>query len=217
MDFAGAYQPDYIAFLLKGFLVTLEVAAIAIVLSYALGILIALLRYAKVPVLSQVLMLWVEGIRNLPLLLIIFFMYFGVPEFGPDMTPFQAAVAALVVFESALISEIVRSGLNSIEKGQMEAARSSGLTYIQALRYIIVPQALRRMIPPTVSQFISLLKDTSLAVIIALPDLLNNATIVYNQNVNYVFPVLLMAALMYFAVNYPLSLLARRLERKMAV
>lgn len=217
MDFAGAYQPDYIAFLLKGFLVTLEVAAIAIVLSYALGILIALLRFAKVPVLSQVLMLWVEGIRNLPLLLIIFFMYFGVPEFGPDMTPFQAAVAALVVFESALISEIVRSGLNSIEKGQMEAARSSGLTYIQALRYIIVPQALRRMIPPTVSQFISLLKDTSLAVIIALPDLLNNATIVYNQNVNYVFPVLLMAALMYFAVNYPLSLLARRLERKMAV
>ena len=89
---------------------------------------------------------------------------------------------ALTVFESAMLAEIVRGGLNSIEKGQMEAARSSGLTYVQALRTVILPQALRRMVPNLVSQFISLLKDTSLAVVIALPELLHHAKIIQAQH-----------------------------------
>jgi putative glutamine transport system permease protein len=215
MDFLETWQPAYLEFMLKGFLVTLEVAAISIVLSFLVGILIAILRYTKIPVLSQLLFVWVEGIRNLPLLLIIVFMYFGLDPFNISLTPKQAAIWALVIFESALISEIIRSGLNSIDKGQIEAARSSGLTYIQTLRYIILPQALRRMIPPTVSQFISLLKDTSLAIVISLEELLHSTQIVYAQHVDYVFPALIFAALLYFSVNYPLSLLARRLERRL--
>lgn len=216
MDFAGAYTGDHIKFLLEGFLITLQVAFISILLSFLIGSVIGILRYAKIPVLSQILMLLVETIRNLPLLLIIFFTYFALPEIGMKLEIKTAAIAALTIFEAAMLSEIVRSGLLSIEKGQMEAARASGLTYVQTLQYIILPQALRRMIPPIVSQFISLLKDTSLAVIIALPELTHNAQIINGQNSNYTIPTFLLVAMMYFVVNFSLSLVAKRLETRQA-
>ncbi|WP_026693085.1 amino acid ABC transporter permease [Peribacillus kribbensis] len=212
--FIEVYTPDHLKFLLQGFLVTLKVAAISIVLSFIIGAIVGTLRYAKIPVLSQILAVLVEILRNLPLLLIIFFTYFALPELGIEMEITTAAIAALTVFESAMLSEIIRSGLNSIEKGQTEAGRSSGLSYVQTLRYIVLPQALRRMVPPIVSQFISLLKDTSLAVVIALPDLLHNGQIIYAQKESYVAPVFIIVALMYFIVNYALSLAARRLELK---
>ena len=115
-----------------------------------------------------------------------------------------------------MLAEIVRGGLNSIEKGQMEAARSSGLTYVQALRTVILPQALRRMVPNLVSQFISLLKDTSLAVVIALPELLHHAKIIQAQQQSYVIPIFILIALMYFVVNYGSVTYSRRLELKTA-
>jgi aspartate/glutamate/glutamine transport system permease protein len=214
MDFVGAYSPVHLKFLLEGFLVTLEVAFISIVLSFAIGIVIGVLRYARIPVVSQVLAVAVETIRNLPLLLIIFFTYFALPEVGLKLDKLYAAILALVIFESAMLSEIVRSGLNSIEKGQIEAAWASGLTYMQTMWHIILPQALRRMVPPIVSQFIALLKDTSLAVVIALPELMNHAQIINGRNVNYVIPIFLLVALMYFTVNYSLSLISKRLENK---
>jgi putative glutamine transport system permease protein len=214
MDFIGAYSPIHLKFLFEGFLVTLEVAFISIVLSFAIGIVIGVLRYARIPVVAQVLAVGVETIRNLPLLLIIFFTYFALPEVGLKLDKLYAAILALVIFESAMLSEIVRSGLNSIEKGQIEAARASGLTYMQTMWHIILPQALRRMVPPIVSQFIALLKDTSLAVVIALPELMNHAQIINGRNVNYVIPIFLLVALMYFTVNYSLSLVSKRLENK---
>ncbi|MFX3672928.1 MAG: amino acid ABC transporter permease [Paenisporosarcina sp.] len=213
--FIEVYTPDNLKFLLEGFWVTLKVAGISIVLSFILGGIIGTLRYAKIPIVSQLLTVVVETIRNLPLLLIIFFTYFALPELGIDMEIMTAAIAALTIFESAMLSEIIRSGLNSIEKGQIEAGRSSGLNYTQTLTHIVMPQALRRMVPPIVSQFISLLKDTSLAVVIALPELLHNGQILYAQN-GSVIPVFVMVAFMYFIVNYVLSLIARRLELKQA-
>ncbi|MRS06648.1 amino acid ABC transporter permease [Bacillus anthracis] len=212
MDFKGALTGDHILFLLKGLLITLEVALVAIVLSFIIGSVIGILRYMKIPVVSQVLGIIVEVIRNLPLLLIIFFTYFALPEAGLKLEIITAVIVALTIFEAAMISEIVRSGLLSIEKGQIEAARSSGLTYVQALWHIILPQALRRMVPPLVSQFISLLKDTSLAVAISLPELMHNAHIISGQNVNYMIPTFIVVACMYFIVNYSLSILSRRLE-----
>lgn len=216
MDFMNAFTADNIAFLFEGFWVTLKVAFISIILSFIIGGILGTLRYAKIPFVSQLVALVVEVIRNLPLLLIIFFTYFALPEIRIKLEIVPAAIVALTIFESAMISEVIRSGLNSIEKGQMEAARSSGLSYMQALRYIILPQALRRMVPPLVSQFISLLKDTSLAVIISLPELTHNAQIVYGQNSSYFIPILLFVTIMYFIVNYTLSILARRLELKRA-
>lgn len=214
MDFMGAYSPDHLSFLMEGFWVTLKVAFISIVLSFLIGSIVGILRYARIAVLSHALAFIVEIIRNLPLLLIIFFTYFALPEIGIDMEITSAAIVALTVFESAMISEIIRSGLKSIEKGQIEAARSSGLNYYQTLRFVVLPQALRRMVPPLVSQFISLLKDTSLAVVIALPDLLHNAQIIYGQKQSYVVPMFLIIAMMYFIVNYALSIIARKLEVK---
>lgn len=214
MDFGGAYSPDNLTFILDGFRVTLEVAFLSILLSFLLGTGAGILRYTKLPVLGWLAGWAVDIIRNLPLLLIIFFIKMVLPQLGVKLSVFWSAVAGLSLFEGAMIAEIVRSGLNSIDKGQIEAARSSGLSYVQTLRYILVPQGLRRMVPPLVSQFISLIKDTSLAVIISLPELMHNVQIVGGHHFHYVIPALLLAALLYFAVNYTLSLLARRLEAR---
>ncbi|KQU25635.1 amino acid ABC transporter permease [Peribacillus butanolivorans] len=214
MDFAGAYTPDNIKFLLEGFWVTIQVAFVSIILSFIIGGLVGIIRYAKVPVLSQILAMIVETVRNLPLLLIIFFTYFALPEIRIKLEIIPAAIVALTIFESAMLSEVIRSGLKSVDKGQMEAARSSGLSYVQALIHIILPQALRRMVPPIVSQFISLLKDTSLAVVISLPELTHHGQIIYGQSQKFLIPILILVALMYFVVNYSLSIVAQRLELK---
>lgn len=214
MDFAGAYSPDHLKFLLDGFFVTLKVAIISIIASFVIAAFVGIIRYTKIPILSQIFAVIVEIIRNLPLLLIIFFTFFALPEIGIEMSIEMAAIVALTIFESSMISEIIRSGLNSIEKGQIEAGRSSGLTYTQTLWHIVLPQALRRMVPPIVSQFISLLKDTSLAVVIALPELMHNAQVINAQNVNFIIPIFILAAFMYWAVNYTLSIVARKLELK---
>lgn len=212
MDFSGLFVWPNVRFILEGFLLTLEVAIYSIVFSFALGIVFGILRYTRLPVISQVAAFIIDLIRNLPLLLIIFFIGMVLPSIGFSIFLKWAAITGLSIFEGAMIAEIVRSGLNSVHKGQVEAARSSGLSYSSTLWHIILPQALRRMVPPIVSQFISLIKDTSLAVIISLPELTHNIQIVGGQNQSFVIPALLFAAFLYFAVNYSMSLIARRLE-----
>ena len=130
------------------------------------------------------------------------------------MTPMSAAITALVVFESAMLAEIVRSGIIAVDPGQMEGARSTGMSYWQAMWHIILPQALLKMIPPLVSQFISLIKDTSLATIIVLPELLYRAQIIYGQDTRYMLPMYLIIAVMYFIVCYALSLVAKSMEKR---
>lgn len=216
MDFIGAYSPDNLRFLMEGLKITLFVAFIAIILSFVIGCIVGTIRYAKVPILSPILMVIVEVLRNLPLLLIILFVQFGLPEIGIKMTITFGAIVALTAFEASMISEIVRAGLTSVPKGQVEAARSSGLTQMQTLWHIVLPQGLRKMVPPLVSQFISLLKDTSLAVIISLAELVHNAQIIMGQNSNYPIPILLLIAVIYFVINYALSLISKLLETKTA-
>lgn len=215
MDFTNAFSAENLKFIFEGYGMTLKIAAYSIILSFIVGCIVGTLRYTKLPVVSQVLGVIVELLRNLPLLLIIFFARFALPDVGLKLGVESAAIFALTLFEGAMISEIVRSGLNSIDKGQIEAARSSGLNYTQTLWHIVLPQGLRRMIPPLVSQFISLLKDTSLAVIISLPELMHHSKIVIGQSYSYIFPVLALAAVLYFVVNYALSLIAKRLETKL--
>lgn len=217
MDFSGAsYSWVNIRFLLEGLLVTVEVAAISIILSFIIGAILGLIRYMKIPVFSKIVGGIVDIIRNLPLLLIIFFTYFALPQLGIRLNIFWAAVAAMTIFESAMLSEIIRGGLNSVDSGQMEAGRSTGLTYGQTIWYIIIPQALRAMVPPIVSQFVALIKDTSLATIITLPELTHNARIVYGQDTNFVIPMFVAMAFLYWVVCYALSKYAKRLERKTA-
>jgi aspartate/glutamate/glutamine transport system permease protein len=216
MDFSIIFQPEHLRFLGEGLLVTLEVALAAIMLSFVLGMILGTLRYMQLPLLSHLATLYIEGVRNIPLLLVIFFGYFGFKEWGVQIPITLSVILSMTIFTSALIAEIVRSGLRSVEQGQMEAALAQGLTYVQALRYIVMPQALKRIIPPLVSQFVSLIKDTSLGVAISLPELTHHAMIIYNQYVNAAIPILLFVALLYFVINYTLSRASRRLERKLA-
>ncbi|MBV0929396.1 amino acid ABC transporter permease [Lentilactobacillus sp. IMAU92037] len=210
----GAYSWINIRFLLEGAWVTILVSVLSIILSYIFGLILGVIRYVQIKYVSAIVGFLIDIIRNLPLILIIFFTYFGLPNIGFKPDPIWASVIAMAVFESAMVAEIVRAGINSIPVGQMEGARSTGMSYWQALRYIILPQAVKNMIPAIVSQFISLVKDTSLATIIVLPDLMNHAQIIYGQNTNYTIPMFLALAVMYFIVCYSLSLLSQYLEHR---
>lgn len=207
MDFSGAFSWMNIRFLLEGLKVTVEVSLFSIIFSFLIGGICGVVRFANIPYLSKILGILIDIIRNLPLLLIIFFTYFALPQIGIQMNIFWSAVAALTIFESAMLSEIFRAGLNAVPKGQMEAGLSTGLSYVETMRIVVLPQAFKSMIPAIVSQLISLIKDTSLAVIISLPELTHQARIVYGQNTNYVLPMFVAMTLMYFAVCYALSLL----------
>ncbi|APT18738.1 MULTISPECIES: amino acid ABC transporter permease [Amylolactobacillus] len=215
MDWAGAYSWINIRYLLQGLLTTIEVSVIAIILSFILGAILGIIRYTKIKYVSAIIGFFIDIIRNLPLLLIIFFTYFGLPTFGIRLDIMPAAITALTVFESAMCSEIFRSGINAVAVGQMEAARANGMTYVQAMYHVVFPQALKMMIPPLLSQFVSLVKDTSLATIIVLPDLLYHAQNVYGQNTNYLIPIFVALAGMYFVVCFSLSLLAKFFDRRL--
>ncbi|UYX13225.1 amino acid ABC transporter permease [Lactobacillus delbrueckii subsp. indicus] len=205
-------------FLLQGFWVTIEVSVISIILSFVIGLALGLIRYtridAKTTRISKVVGVIIDIIRNLPLLLIIFFSYFGLPVMGIRVDAVQASVIAMVVFESAMIAEVVRSGIMAVDPGQMEGARSNGMTYMQAMTHVVLPQALTKMIPALLSQFVSLIKDTSLATIIVLPELLYHAEIIYNQNTNYMIPMYLAVAVMYFIICFALSSFANYLSKR---
>lgn len=216
MHFFDAFSWINVRFLLDGLLVTIQVAVFSILFSFVIGGVIGLLRFMKVPYLSKFIGIVTDIIRNLPLLLIIFFTYFALPQIGIALSIFWASVAALTIFESAMLSEIIRAGLNAVPKGQMEAGRSTGLTYGQTLSSIILPQALKKMLPPIVSQFIALIKDTSLAVIISLPELTHNAKIIYGQDTNAVLPMFAAMTFFYFMICYTLSIVSKRLEIRWA-
>lgn len=213
MDFIGAYSWINIRFLLEGLFLTLQVAVVSGLLSFVFGSMLGLIRYVKVPILSRFVGGVIDIVRNLPLLLIIFFTYFALPQIGIRLTIFWSAVAALTIFESAMLSEIIRGGLNGVPEGQMEAGLSTGMTYAQTMWYIVIPQALRSMVPPIVSQIVSLIKDTSLATIITLPELTHHSRIVYGQDTNYVIPMFIMMGFMYWVVCYSLSRFSKKLEK----
>ena len=199
-------------FILDGLWVTLEVAIVSIILSFVIGGIFGVIRYLKIPVISVGVGIIIDIIRNLPLLLIIFFTYFALPQIGIQFSIFWSAVIALTIFESAMLSEIIRGGLLAVPKGQLEAGISTGLTKIQTIYYIVLPQGLKLMVPPLVSQFVSLIRDTSLAVIISLPELTHNTKIIYAEYPNTVLPMFLTMALLYFIICYSLSYFSKRFE-----
>lgn len=212
MNIVEAFSWVNIRFLLDGLLVTVEVAVLSILFSFIIGSILGLIRYLKIPAVSKIVGFIIDLVRNLPLLLIIFFTYFALPQIGIRFDIFWSAVAAMTIFESAMLSEIIRAGLNSVPKGQTEAGLSTGLTYTQTLWYIIIPQAFKAMVPPILSQLISLIKDTSLATIISLPEITHNARIIYGQNTDYVIPMFIAMALLYFSICFTLSRIVKRLK-----
>lgn len=206
-----------IPYLLQGLVVTLELAAISIGLSFILGTLLGMIRLSKKAVLRIPAMLYIEIVRGTPLIMVIFWVFFLIPILvGHSINPFTSAVAAFTIFTSAYIAEIVRAGIKSIPGGQTEAALASGLNYWQCMRYVILPQAITKMIPPLVGQFIALFKDTSLAYIIGVLELTRRATIVNNREFKS-FEVFTFVALIYFVICYAMSKYAKHLEKKRRV
>ncbi|ADU51679.1 amino acid ABC transporter membrane protein, PAAT family [Thermaerobacter marianensis DSM 12885] len=171
LGFWGAIQrvtPIYV----QGALTTLQVTAVAVVLGLVVGLIVALMKLSRVEILRRVGSFYTWIIRGTPLLVQIYIIYFGLVQYGVVLDPFPAAVIALTVNSGAYLAEIIRAGIESIPKGQMEAARSLGMSYGQAMRRVILPQAYRRMIPPMVNEFVTLLKDSSLVSIISMEELM---------------------------------------------
>lgn len=204
---------DNFEFLMKGLLMTLELALVAIIGSSMLGIFLGVSRHSKLPVLSWFATAYIEFVRSIPLILFIIFVHFGLLPYILHIQPtfFLSAAVAMIIFTAAYIAEIVRGGLKSIERGHTEAARSLGLNYIQMMIYVILPLALSRMTPALVSQFIALIKDTSLASIIGLIELTRAGEIVYGRTFHEI-EILLFVAFTYFVICYSLSVLSKKLE-----
>ncbi|WEV54595.1 amino acid ABC transporter permease [Leuconostocaceae bacterium ESL0723] len=211
-----AFNGDNVNYLLGGLGITVGVSIISVVLSLLAGSIIGIIQFEKIPYFSTFVATINNIIRNLPLLLIIFFVYFALPRLGVHLPIFWATVIAMSTFESAMLAEIVRGGLESVDRGQFEGARANGLTNGQTMFYIVLPQAYKKMIPPIISQLISLVKDTSLASGIVLAELTYRGQIVYAQNTTYIVPILVVLTLVYFLLNYGLSLIAKWFDRHLA-
>lgn len=202
---------DTLRFLLGGLGITLRVAAVAMVLSIALGVVLALARLSRPWPVRWLAGLYVQIFRAWPLLLLVFLSQRGLRELGLDLSVFWYLVIALTAYNGAVLGEVFRAGIRSVEKGQTEAAYSVGLSYWQAMWAVVLPQAARRMLPAIVGQLITLLKDTSLGYIISFEELLRRGSIM-GERVNSPLQVLTVVALMYLVVNLALSRTARRLE-----
>lgn len=195
---------------------TLRLAIPAIVLGFALGIVIGLGRLANNRSIRFLGTIYVEFFRGVPLVMVIFWFWFIIPNLLKISLPeYGVALTAFVIFEAAYLAEIIRAGIQSVPQGQLEAAAATGLSRGRTMRHIVLPQALRNMIPALVTQFIVLLKDTSLASIIGYIDLTKAAQIVNNREIRP-FELYLFIAVVYWCFSYAMSRYAQRLERRLS-
>ena len=224
-------------FLLEGFLINIEIAVIAIVLALVVGLVLALLSLSPVTPLRIAAKGWVDVFRNLPLIFLILYLALSLPDsvkdFWADNAPaflpealrsklVLAGILGLVLYNSAVLAEIMRAGILSLDRGQREAAAALGLSYRQQMRYVLLPQGLRRMVPATVSQLITLNKDTTLVSIIAVQEVVRSGWVLSNTAGNPfvgggdvtapILQVMIFVGLLFIVVNLALSRLSRRLE-----
>lgn len=201
-------------FLMDGLKVTLYIFVIAIILGFVIGLIVALFRLAPIKILNWIAKIFVDAIRGTPFIVQLFFIYFGLNSLGFfSMDNTTAGIVTVAINAGAYFSEIIRAGIQSIDKGQTEAARSLGLNATQNMRYIILPQAFRRMLPTITNQAIISLKDTSLLSVIGIADLTQEGRIQASQTFE-AFTIYLTLGVIYFIIIYLLSMLASFVERK---
>ena len=201
---------------------TIQVAVLAQLAGVFLGLVFALMRVSRNPLINGVSGFYVWFFRGTPVLLQLYILYFGIPQLfnnqtlTTELTAFRAAVIAFAVNEGAYMTEIMRAGILSVESGQMDAAKSVGMTQFQAMRHVVLPQALRVVVPPTGNEFIAMLKNTSLASAISLVELLQGSALIYSTNFKFM-ELLVVAAIWYLAMTSVFSLLQAELERALSV
>jgi polar amino acid transport system permease protein len=202
---------------LGGVGLTLYLAVVSCILSVFGGLVLGLLSISSRTWIRLPAVLFINTVRGLPLLMVIFWMYFLLPILLGKTTPeSQTVIMGLTLFTSAYMSQIVRAGIEGIPKGQTEAALSTGLKPWQAMLYVVLPQGLRNMIPSFVNQFVSLIKDTSLAFIVGVSELTHVATQVNNRTMAFPTEIFIFIAAVYFVICYAFTSLSRLLERKLS-
>ncbi len=211
-DFVALYRA--LPPLLAGATVTLRITSFSIVLGLCIGIVAGLCRVWPNSVLRAISGAYIEIIRGTPLLVQIFLVYFGLPALGVNLDPFLAGVIAMGINSGAYVGEIVRGGIESIARGQMEAALSLGMTWRQAMYYVILPQAFVRILPPLGNEFIALLKDSSLVSTIAIAELTRTGQIIITRTFKS-FEIWSGVALFYFLMTYAISRIVRFSEERL--
>lgn len=207
---------EYHSLFFEGFKITIYSSVIALVFSLIIGTLMAIFQLSQNRIVRGLSKAYVEFFRNIPLLIIAMFFVVVVPMHWISLDGFQAGTIALIIYTSAFIAETVRSGIQTVPKGQMEAGLSSGFTYWQTMRYLILPQAFKIVIPPLGNQFINLVKNSSVLAMVAGLDLMYQADSVANTTFE-TFNTYIIAALFYLVLTLPLSYLMNHLEKRWSV
>lgn len=212
----SGHLASYLLLLLSGALVTLKLSLGALVLGSAVGIVLGAMRGSRRRPLRVVALVYIEGLRSTPFVILLFLIFYAMPlALDLDIPPYPAAISALSLHCSAYMAEVVRSGILSVPKGQWEAAASLGLSYWRVMRLIILPQALRVMIPPTIGVYVSTIKESSLASIVGFVELLGQGMAIRESNAGRsTADVLVAVAFGYFAICFVLSRLGLYLERR---
>jgi glutamate transport system permease protein len=203
--------------ILEGFWNTVRLTAISGLLSLLVGTALAIMRVGPIPPLRWAGTVYVTILRNTPLTLVFVFSTFGLPRLDIRFSFFTFAVVALTVYTSAFVCEAVRSGINSVAPGEIEAARSIGLTFGQTLRQVVLPQAFRAIIPPLSNVIIALTKNTSIAVAFSVAEATSILRRLQNQDASATFPLLITTAAGYLVLTLAISFAFSRLERRVAV
>jgi polar amino acid transport system permease protein len=202
----------FLTTLLDGLPATVTVAIGALLFALIFGLLAALLRLSRWRLLRLPAIAYIELFRGTPALVQLFVIYFGLPDIGIEPSPFQAAIIGLGLNGAAYLAEIYRAGIEAIHRGQMEASLSLGMTPARAMRYIILPQAIRTMLPPMANFAIVLLKDTAIIFVVAVPEIMTYARNLVTETLQSAV-VYSMAGVIYLCMTIPMSRVVARLER----
>lgn len=204
---------EVLPYLLKGTLLTIVFSASSELIGIIIGLVTAVIRVTKIKALSQLAVVYIDLFRGTPLLMQIIFIYYALPYVGINLPAPIAGIAALSINSGAYVSEIFRAGIESIDKGQTEAARSLGMSYMQSMRYVIIPQTIKRVLPPLTNEFVALIKDSSLLSVIAIAELMRTAKEMMTWKLNP--SSLTAAAIIYLIITIPLTRLVSQMEKKL--
>lgn len=199
---------------LQGFLYTLEVSALALAIAIIFGTIGGIMATSKSKIIKAYTRIYVEIFQNTPLVIQIFFLYFGLPHLGINLDVFTIGVLGVGAYHGAYVSEVVRGGILAVDRGQFEASASQGFTYIQQMRYIIIPQTIKNILPPMSNQVANLIKNTSVLLIVAGTELMSVADSYASDFGNYA-PAYIFVAILYFIICYPLAYFAKAYEDKL--
>ena len=212
----GELIQTYGSTFVDGFKITIYSSILALLFSLIIGTLMAIFQLSKNKLISSLAKAYVEFFRNIPLLIIVMFFYVVVPLYWISFDGFQAGTIGLTIYTSAFIAETVRSGIQTVPKGQTEAGLSAGLTYSQTMRYIVLPQAFKIVVPPLGNQFINLVKNSSILAMVAGLDIMYQGDLIASETFN-TFDTYIIVGLFYLIITLPLSYLMVYLERRWAV